>query len=216
MICSGPWHVDLSCDFGGFMTKFIAVFLLLAGFTAASLSPLSAGASMHKGYEIPDFTVTAAEGPFELRRYEPHLVAAVYVEGARSTAIRRGFRMLAGYIFGKNVAETKISMTAPVAQTAQEDAWRVEFMMPKSYDLSALPAPNDDRIRFRQTDAETQAVIRFSGRWTEKNLAKKTAELRAWADARGLTLADAPNYYFYDDPFTWPGQRRNEVAFRVE
>ncbi|MEM8957244.1 MAG: heme-binding protein [Pseudomonadota bacterium] len=183
---------------------------------AAISVSVSAGSTMYKGYETPDFTTTAADGPFELRRYEPHLVAEVHVEGDRGAAIRRGFRTLAGFIFGKNAEETKIAMTAPVTQAPADGVWQVQFMMPDGYDLDTLPAPNDDRIRFRVTDAETQAVMQFSGWWNDRKLAEKASELRSWVDAQGLQITDGPRYYFYDDPFTLPMRRRNEVAFRVQ
>ena len=183
---------------------------------AAISVSVSAGSTMYKGYETPDFTTTAVDGPFELRRYEPHLVAEVHVEGERGAAIRRGFRTLAGFIFGKNVDETKIAMTAPVTQAASDGVWQVQFMMPQGYDIDSLPAPNDDRIRFRMTDAETQAVMQFSGWWSDRKLAEKASALRSWVDAQGLQIADGPRYYFYDDPFTLPMRRRNEVAFEVQ
>ncbi|MCR9089323.1 MAG: heme-binding protein [Rhodobacteraceae bacterium] len=192
--------------------------LALAGvlvIAAISVS-VSAGSTMYKGYETPDFTISAADGPFELRRYEPHLVAEVHVDGERGAAIRRGFRTLAGFIFGKNAEETKIAMTAPVAQAPAEGVWQVQFMMPDGYDLDTLPTPDDERIRFRMTDAETQAVMQFSGWWNDRKLTEKADELRRWTEARGLQIADGPRFYFYDDPFTLPMRRRNEVAFQIQ
>lgn len=198
--------------------------------SAISLS-VSAGSTMYKGYETPDFTVTTADGPFEVRQYAPHLVAEVHVEGERGAAIRRGFRTLAGFIFGQNADDTKIAMTAPVAQAPVTDAtvteasateapgngvWQVQFMMPDGYDLDNLPSPNDDRIRFRMTDAQTQAVMQFSGWWSDAKLTDKANALRSWAETQGLQISGGPRYYFYDDPFTLPMRRRNEVAFQIQ
>lgn len=189
----------------------------LAGLLVAAAVTVSvqAGSPMYKGYEIPDFIVTQSDGPFELREYEPHLVAEVKVSGERGAAIRRGFRTLAGFIFGKNADETKIAMTAPVTQAETDGAWQVQFVMPAGYNLDSLPKPDNRDIRFRVTPVEKQAVVQFPGFWTDRKLAAKSAELRQWITAQGLQVADGPRYYFYDDPFTLPMRRRNEVAFLV-
>ncbi len=44
-------------------------------------------------------------------------VAETVVNAAAEDAGNQGFRILAGYIFGRNKGERKIAMTAPVAQT---------------------------------------------------------------------------------------------------
>ena len=56
---------------------------------------------------------------FEVRRYEPYVVAEVVVPGPASEAGNQGFGMLAGCIFGKNKGERKLEMTAQVAQTPE-------------------------------------------------------------------------------------------------
>ncbi|MEM1362479.1 MAG: heme-binding protein [Pseudomonadota bacterium] len=187
----------------------------LAVFSVVAM-PVTAENNIYNGYQIPNFTVSVADGPFELRRYDSHIVAELEVEGSRGSAIRQGFRGLAGYIFGKNSGSEKISMTAPVTQTATGDAWRVQFMMPRSHDVADLPRPNNDQISIRETEPETQAVIGFSGLWSDQKLRKKTQELKAWVASKGLKTVGDPRYYFYNDPFTLPWKRRNEVAFLIE
>lgn len=178
--------------------------------------PANAENNLYNGYQIPNFTVSVTDGPFELRRYDSHVVAELEVDGSRGSAIRQGFQGLAGYIFGKNASSEKISMTAPVTQTASADGWRVQFMMPRSHGIDALPRPNNDRIAIRETEPETQAVIGFSGLWSDQKLRKKTQELKAWVASKGLKTVGDPRYYFYNDPFTLPWRRRNEVAFLIE
>lgn len=70
---------------------------------------------MAETLEEPRYVASLEEGPFALRRYEPHVVASVLVEGDRDEASNAGFRVLAGYIFGKNRGEARIAMTAPVS-----------------------------------------------------------------------------------------------------
>lgn len=83
--------------------------------------------------EEPAYSITEKDGDIELRQYAPMIVAEVLVEGPSDKASSKGFRLIAGYIFGDNTtrlsideasSETpaknqseKISMTAPVTQT---------------------------------------------------------------------------------------------------
>lgn len=173
-------------------------------------------AETHKGYEMPPYAVEAAEGAREVRAYGAHLVAEVTVEGDRSTAVGRGFRVLAGYIFGGNAAGDKIAMTVPVAQTpVGEGTWTVRFMMPAKWTRETLPAPKDARIRFVEVAPERQVVERFSGLPQTADMERRAAALRVWAEARGLRVVAGPHFYFYDAPMTLPWRRRNEVAFTV-
>lgn len=187
-------------------------------------------ADVYNGTETPKYAVERTDGPMELRRYAPRVMAEVTVSADRNSAVSSGFRVLAGYIFGANeggakVAMTtpvtqapreKIAMTTPVTQSGQGNTWVVQFMMPGSYTLETLPKPKDDRIRFVQLPAQRQAVVRFSGIARDSSLTKQEAALRAWVKAQGLQLTAGPFYYYYDPPWTLPWNRRNEVAFNVQ
>jgi len=187
----------------------------------------AAEAEMHKGYETPDYTVERTDGAVELRRYGSHIAAQVVIAGSRSAAIGAGFRVLAGYIFGKNASKAKVAMTVPVAQapsetismttpvtqTGKDGEWVVQFMMPGAYTLETLPKPLDPSISFVTVPGSRQAVLRFSGLPQTAALAQKAEELQVWAAAQGVALGAGPFYYFYDSPMTLPWNRRNEVAF---
>ena len=66
--------------------------------------------------EEPAFKSILHEGAFEVRDYASLVVAEVTVSGDQKEAASRGFRLLAGYIFGGNKRRQSIAMTAPVAQ----------------------------------------------------------------------------------------------------
>lgn len=171
----------------------------------------------HKGYEMPPYTVEWSDTTREIRAYGPHLLAEVRVAGTRSSAIQKGFRVLAGYIFGGNATGEKIAMTVPVAQTPEPDGetWVVSFMMPAAYTTETLPAPRSDAIRFVPVDASRQLVERFSGLPETSDLAERAEALRLWAKEQGYDILAGPHYYFYDAPMTLPWKRRNEVAFTI-
>ncbi|MEP6781792.1 MAG: heme-binding protein [Gemmatimonadaceae bacterium] len=161
---------------------------------------------------------------YDIRVYEPFLVAEVLVEGTAESASSEGFRLLAAYIFGANGGSLKLAMTAPVTQTAvklpmtapvtqSRDAggFRVRFVMPAGYTLNTLPAPNDSRVTLREVSEQRVAVLRYSGRWTEANYAERVAALRASLAADGLTPHGEPVLARYNAPYVPAFLRRNEV-----
>ncbi|MEM8537470.1 MAG: heme-binding protein [Pseudomonadota bacterium] len=183
----------------------------------------------YRGYETPRYTVAATAGVVEVRDYAPALMAQVTVEAEQSAALRAGFRILAGYIFGGNVSADKIAMTSPVTQTSSEKIamtapvtqtgdngnWTVSFMMPGSYTLDTLPIPNNSAVQFVETEPVRKAVIRYSGWATANQRARQEAILRDWASAAGIGLTGPAEFAYYDDPMTAPWRRRNEIAIVV-
>lgn len=73
--------------------------------------------------EEPVYEKVSTHGHIELRRYAPFIVAEATVSGDMDAASSKGFRAIADYIFGNNVAAgsapvqgaEKIAMTVPVA-----------------------------------------------------------------------------------------------------
>ena len=81
------------------------------------------------------------------------LVAETAVEGSFDTASRKGFRRVAGYIFGENKnsigQSEKIQMTAPVTVKPDNEDWVLHFVMPSNYDKS-IPVPNNRSILLKK------------------------------------------------------------------
>lgn len=181
------------------------------------------------GTEQPRYIVLEREGPVEIRRYDSRIAAQVTVEGDEVAARGRGFRKVAGYIFGDNMGRTEIAMTSPVAQgKGQEIAmtspvsqspgdggWTVQFFMPGKYRLADLPMPNDPSVKLVELAPETYAVKRFTGLGSPTTVARRNAELAAHLKARGRVTQGGPVVWFYDPPWTVPFLRRNEVALRL-
>jgi hypothetical protein len=65
------------------------------------------------------YEVVEEQDPFEIRVYETHICAEASMDGDYGDVQGDLFRVLAGYIFGKNTAEEKIAMTAPVLMDPQ-------------------------------------------------------------------------------------------------
>lgn len=211
--------------------------LLLMG----GLLLISKGA-MAADTEEPEYTLLAQTGDFELRRYDEQLVAQTWVSGDQSAASRAGFKVLADYIFGNNTAPTggsskismtapvtmqpnsndggsesqKIAMTAPVSMQQDEGKWRVQFTMPSKYTMQTLPKPNNPDVEIVEVPEQTYGVIKFSGFTGSEKVDKKTQELQNWMQSKNLTPTGDPELARYDEPWTLPFLRRNEVMIAYE
>jgi effector-binding domain-containing protein len=171
------------------------------------------------------FARVLQDGDVEIRDYAPQIVAETRVSGSMKDAGNTAFRPLFRYIDGDNEAQAeiamtapvaqregeKIAMTAPVAQRAEQDEWVVSFMMPAQYTMDTIPRPTDSRVSLRQIPAHRMAVIRYSGRWTERNYQEQLQRLRAWMDENGLEATGEPVWARYNAPFSLPFMRRNEI-----
>lgn len=218
------------------MPKKLILFSVLAMGLATSVGVVSNMSAAAK-YEEPQFRVLKKDGQFEVRGYPGRLVAEVTVDGDRSTAMNKGFQILAGYIFGSNKPGVKlpmtapmtapvtassgdgggekIPMTAPVAVQEKGQRWQITFFMPSNYRLETLPEPKDKRIVIRQMPPKEYAVLRFSGNWRSSNLEDNEKKLLARVTRDGLKTDGETVLAFYNPPFTLPFMRRNEVMVPV-
>lgn len=177
------------------------------------------------------YEVLETRGDVELRRYADCVVADVVVTGSAEQAGNKAFRPLVSYIGGSNQSAASLAMTAPVIQQAsgeklamtapviQEavdaDRWTVSFVLPGSRSLEEYPVPTDPRVSLRAVAGETAAALRWSGRWTSGNVARRTEELQqAMADA-GWAAAGPSRWARFDPPWTPPFARRNEIVIPV-
>lgn len=168
----------------------------------------------------PAFTIERREGDFELRDYPGFIVAETRVEGGFDEASRAGFRRVAGYIFGGNSGTdgqpVKIAMTAPVTvEPAGGDQWRLHFVMPEDLRSNSLPKPSDPSVNLREVPRHRMAVVRFGGFTTEAAISEQTRRLREWVTTQGLQAAGEAQIARYNDPFTLPWNRRNEIMIPV-
>ena len=182
------------------------------------------------GTEEPPFTVERRFGDVEIRRYGSRIAAETTIDANEEAARNEGFRRLARYIFGGNKGNTKIAMTAPVAQeqgqkiamtapvAAQRGGagqWVIRFFMPSNHSMDTLPTPNDERVRLVHVPGEQMAVLRFSGVASPTATAARTEELLKTLRDNKIETAGEPLMWFYDPPWTIPFRRRNEVAVSV-
>jgi hypothetical protein len=165
--------------------------------------------------EQPEYKLINSKGNIELRDYSPMILAEVDVLGERKQAARKGFKILANYIFGNNASETKMEMTAPVIEEQVMNKWKVRFVMPKKYSFETLPKPNAKEVTLVQLPAKRFAVIQFTGLPDEENLKDQAHQLKAYILAENLVPLGGAILAFYNRPSTPPLLRRNEVMIEI-
>ena len=189
--------------------------------------------------EEPKYEVRISQAPFELRHYAPTLIAQTIVEGDMDEASNKGFRFIADFIFGNNLAanseqaakiamtapvtvepqSSKIAMTAPVTiepQLGSAQQWRVHFVMPSQYTLANIPKPKNSAVTLHELPSKYFVVHRYSGFNTVERVQEKTDDALAWAKQQSLKVVGTPQLSRYDPPWTLPMFRRNEIMVEIE
>lgn len=163
----------------------------------------------------------------ELREY-PQTVLVETMAPDQRTAFRRLF----AYISGDNEAAESISMTTPVETQAGEsvamtapvrsesaagtdDEVRISFYLPSEYSPETAPIPTDPTVRLVTEPAKRVAVKRFSWYAPDWRVSRQTQRLLSTVEKEGVDPAGEPYLLRYNDPWTPPFMRRNEVAVAV-
>ncbi len=171
-------------------------------------------------YEEPKYTVVKSYDDFELRQYEPYIVAEIVTTGDFDEIGDKTFRKLFRYISEDERPQGKIAMTVPVIQQplaeATAKAYRFAFVMPAEYKLKDLPKPDNADVLIREVPARLMAARRYSGTWSQKRYRKNEAILLKALTAAELTTVGSPLFARYNAPFSLWFLRRNEVLIEIE
>ena len=153
---------------------------------------------------------------FEIRFYPSATIAIINSDANTYRDLSGpGFQKLAGYIFGGNEANTKISMTSPVQMDINDSVSTMSFVMPSAYTTENLPKPNDPNILIKSTADEYVAVIRFGGYASDKDLKFYSEKLQNLLKENGITSYGNYRFLGYNPPFQFIG-RRNEIIVAVD
>lgn len=164
--------------------------------------------------ETPQYSVVRSLGEVEIRRYPPMVVAKTNLQGTSyKDNSSQGFRTIANYIFGGNVANQKIAMTAPVVMTMGDSA-SMYFVMPRQYARNQLPQPGSPAVRITEEGAKTLAVIRFGGYADDQKIEAHCRQLEKMLKQNQIRTRGSFLYMGYNAPWDFI-HRRNEVAIEV-
>jgi len=188
------------------------------------------------GLETPKFAVIGKRKEYEIRSYDPFTICSVPMGKPRPNESRTdqpisntqlsgasSFGALAGYLFGKNSKSTSMKMTTPVLVVGEGEDKEMSFVLPSTYwdeqGLDNAPKPLEDSlVSLKRDTGGNRAVVSFGGFAPKDTVRTKSAELlkgleydKEWTvvEDASVTLAQ------YNDPFTPPWKRINEVSVPV-
>lgn len=171
---------------------------------------------MRSSIETPNYEVLRVlDKKIEIRLYPELILAETHMEATSyKESSSMGFRRVAGYIFGGNEKEQKISMTAPVMMEMGAQT-ELSFVMPKQYQFEQLPTPNDQKVQIIKKASRKLAVLRFGGYSSDQKIEQKSKELKEILDKEQIAFNAKLIYMGYNAPWDFIA-RRNEVAFELE
>ena len=167
--------------------------------------------SGRKNIESYSYQVVKKYKDFEIRDYEASLFTTVKLssKGYKNTS-RKGFSILAGYIFGDNDKNKKIAMTSPVAMSL-EDSVTMMFMVPREFDKKTLPKPNQSQINFVEEPAKKIAAISFTGWANDEKIEKYQEKLKLVLETENISYTNQFDCYGYNPPYEI-FNRKNEAT----
>lgn len=179
------------------------------------------------------YSTLAIDKNFELRLYEPLIIAQTAVEGPYISATRTGYQRLTDYVSGKNLAgqtvsvtpsttvktgtkKSKVELTLPYYEEYLDGVWLTSVAMPETYSLQTLPKPMDSSITFKVLPRIKVAVIRYMGYRSERMIVQKANLLTQWLSQKKLTTTSPARSVIYDSPWTVPLLRRHEIHISTQ
>lgn len=166
------------------------------------------------GIETYPYRVVKTYDGFEVRTYERANFIYVTMDArSYSESSSKGFRMLAGYIFGGNDRQQRIAMTSPVVMEMDSDV-TMKFLVPAQYKMDELPKPENVEVRFATEQERTVVAITFGGFANDEKILAQKDELFKRLAAVGIQHTGQWSFLGYDPPFKLFG-RKNEVVVEV-
>ena len=165
--------------------------------------------SQAMAYEEANYKVVKENKEYEIRKYSDRLVIETNsIEG-------NGFRKLFNYISGNNEESKEIKMTVPVTQEIKNENMTMQFYLPSKFNKENAPKPSNSDIKILTIEGGYYAVIKYSGRSSDKNFLKNKDILKKQLKQDNITIISPPIRASYNSPFTLPMLKRNEVMYRI-
>ena len=165
--------------------------------------------SQAMAYEEANYEVVKENKEYEIRKYTDRLVIETNsIEG-------NGFRKLFNYISGNNEENQEIKMTVPVTQEVKNGNMTIQFYLPLKFNKDNAPKPSNSDIEILTIEGGYYAVIKYSGRSSDKNFLKNKDVLEKQLIQDNIKIISPPIRASYNSPFTLPMLKRNEVMYRI-
>ena len=162
-------------------------------------------------YEEANYKVVKQNKVYEIRKYSDRLAIEAITSNEGSS-----FRKLFNYISGNNENKEEISMTTPVTQIEKKGSMTMQFYLPSKFNKNNTPSPFNSDIKILNIKGGYYAVIKYSGRASDKNFIKHKDILKNELKKNNISILSSPIKATYDKPFTLPMLRRNEAMFKID
>ena len=106
-------------------------------------------------------------------------------------------------------------MTVPVTQEIKNGNMTMQFYLPSKFNKDNAPKPSNTEIEILTIEGGYYAVIKYSGRSSDKNFLKNKDILEKQLKQDNVIILSPPIRASYNSPFTLPILKRNEVMYRV-
>jgi hypothetical protein len=192
----------------------ITLTIIMICFTLIVLGQAYVSNSTKKSETLPYKVLKKLNG-FEIRNYESAVFTATTLPYTTySEASGKGFRILAGYIFGGNEQEEKIAMTTPVTMELN-DNMKMLFMVPSEKNLESLPKPNSSNVSFEVIEPRTLAAIEFGGWASDKTIEVNKQKLIKLLEENNIQHRGNFMLMAYNPPYQM-ANRRNEILVELD
>ena len=160
--------------------------------------------------EEAKYDVVKSNEIYEIRKYSDRLAVQ-----ALNTNENNSFRKLFNYISGDNETNEEIKMTIPVTQMVKKGNMTMQFYLPSKFNKDNVPSPSRSDVEIVNIEEGYYAVIRYSGRASNKNFIKHKEILENELKKDNISIAGPAIKASYNSPFTLPMLKRNEAMFKV-
>ena len=161
-------------------------------------------------YEEAIYNIVYQNDIYEIRDYADRLAVQV-----NYTNQGGAFKRLFNYISGSNIDLMKISMTIPAVQSNENGNKVMQFFLPSNFTIKNAPSPTDKEVKLITIEQGYYAVIKYSGRLTDKNFDMHIMILKDYLLKDNIKIISSAIRATYNGPFTLPFLRRNEAMFRI-
>ena len=165
--------------------------------------------SQTMAYEEANYEIVKENKKYEIRKYSDRLVVET------NSTEGNGFRKLFNYISGNNEESQEIKMTVPVTQEIKNGNMTMQFYLPLKFNKDNAPKPSNSDIKILNIEGGYYAVIKYSGRSSDKNFLKNKNILEKQLKQDSIKIISPPIRASYNSPFTLPMLKRNEVMYRI-
>ena len=164
--------------------------------------------------EEAPYKVVHATDIYEIRHYSDRFVVQASINVNKNDS--SSFRKLFNYISGANSASQEIKMTVPVTQMKKNNEIFMQFYLPSKFNKETIPNPSNPDLEIAMIKEGYFAVIKFSGRSSDKNFEKHNKILKKKLIEDNISIKGSVIRATYNSPFTLPPLRRNESMFSID